>query len=83
MSWRPAITSEGLRNVAASHRLSVASVGPVEASPFGVGPETLALAQDLMVSIPEFDWSIEVDLLGMHRITVHFKGLDISTSAME
>lgn len=41
-------------------------------------PDTLELAHSLALQIPEFDWTIEVDVLGSHRITVHFKGASVS-----
>lgn len=36
--------------------------------------ETLALANSLLLQLPGFDWTIEVDILGRHRVTVHFEG---------
>lgn len=45
--------------------------------------ETLELARALTFSIPGATWVIEVDLLGHHRVTLYFKGLDISIDAAE
>lgn len=44
----------------------------------GVNEETLKLAQQLMLQVPEFSWTIEVDILGRHRVTIHFKGAGVS-----
>lgn len=49
----------------------------------GVSESTLELARTLMLQVPEFSWTIEVDLLGRHRVTVHFKGAEIGIDAME
>lgn len=36
------------------------------------------LAQKLLLDLPGVDWTVELDVLGRHRITIHFKGLGIS-----
>lgn len=36
--------------------------------------ELLKVAAGLVLQLPAFDWTIEVDVFGTHRITVHFKG---------
>lgn len=48
-----------------------------------VTDEVLQSAEALMLNIPAFDWSIEVDLLGRQRITIHFKGAAIEISETE
>ncbi|HEY9758908.1 MAG TPA: hypothetical protein V6C97_27310 [Oculatellaceae cyanobacterium] len=50
-----------------------------KASPANIyGSEMTYLAEKLMLDLPGFDWTIEVDLMGRHRITVHFKGISVS-----
>lgn len=43
-----------------------------------VADETLDIAHWLILNVPALDWTIEVDILGRHRITIHFKGGSIS-----
>lgn len=44
--------------------------------------DTLDLAERLALEIPAFEWTIEVDILGRHRITIRFKGatIDVGTA---
>lgn len=66
-----------------SHRQhAMALLGPN----IGVKADTViddieAIHQAFMVSIPAFDWSFETDILGRLRVTVHFKGAEVSIDA--
>lgn len=42
-----------------------------------VSPAMLDIAEGLVLTLPGIDWTIEVDLMGHHRITIHFKGIDL------
>lgn len=39
--------------------------------------QTLKLVNELRLKIPEFAFTIDVDILGNHRVTVHFGGGEI------
>lgn len=45
--------------------------------------ETQRAISTLLLTVPDFTWTIEVDLLGKHRITLYFKGATISVDAMQ
>lgn len=40
--------------------------------------ETETLIRTLTFQVPDVEFSVEVDILGRHRVTIHFKGADIS-----
>lgn len=76
--FAPALTSQYYKTLAANQ--SVMDRGAREMALLNpqLNPETLELAHSLALQIPEFDWTIEVDVLGSHRVTVHFKGASVS-----
>lgn len=76
--FTPVLTSEHFRQL--QERKSAMPLGVRDISTVhpAVSDETIALAQQLMLQIPDFSWTIEVDILGRHRITVHFKGAEVS-----
>lgn len=83
MAWVSVMTN-GMYDVLASEqpekRASLLAAVPVNGA---VKAEAMQIAQSLALSIPAATWNIEVDLLGHWRITVYFKGIDISASATE
>lgn len=46
------------------------------------GAKTSEFVQSLALQIPDFAFTVEVDILGNHRVTVHFKGADVTVDAM-
>ena len=54
-------------------------VGPMAKA---VDDPTAKLVEDLIFTIPDVEFTVEVNILGLHRVTVHFKGADISIDAM-
>lgn len=76
--FSPVLTSTVFRKVSASRNAMGTGTDYLysEASP--IAPETVDAAAALRVQLPDFDWTIEVDALGHHRITVHLSGNSIS-----
>lgn len=75
--WSAAVTSRSYEGTAVQ---GVAMKGKSDETPrpgLGLRPETEQLCQSLMLQLPGIDWTVEVDLFGQHRVTLHFKGLDI------
>lgn len=76
--WSPALTSDSYRSFTKSQSAKSA-VNKETVHPFTALPaETIGLAQKLALELPAADWTIEVDVLGRHRITIHFKGIGVS-----
>lgn len=54
---------------------AMASAGTEKQAPaYGISSEALAIAERLTIEIPSVDWTIDVDIMGHHRITLHLKG---------
>lgn len=76
--FAPVLTSRSYKALLA-RRSAMADGAPGSSGPAaGMSQETYDLAQSLMLHVPEFEWTIEVDVLGSHRVTLHFKGAEIS-----
>jgi len=43
-----------------------------------LSPLAAEAVQYLLINLPEFSFTVEVDLLGAHRITIHFGGGSIA-----
>lgn len=77
-AWSPATTSKAYSDSQArTNAMDVRGVNKEE-SGLQLPWETDNLARNLVLTLPALDWTIEVDIAGVHRITVHFKGMDIS-----
>lgn len=68
---RSETTDDGAKFAMASNRPEIGSLG------YSVSQETLDLAHSLRFDLPGLDWEVEVNVLGVHRIVVHFKGASI------
>jgi hypothetical protein len=42
--------------------------------------EVLVIGRQLTIDLPEFSWDIEVNLLGLYRVTIRFKGGSIDVN---
>lgn len=78
MAWVRALTSRHYNDMLNSESAMSFRSASTEALPAGVTPETLELAHRLTFDIPGATWTIEVDFLGHHRVTIHFEGASIS-----
>jgi len=77
MAWMVVATSDSYAHIKTPRTAMVAGV-PDEPSVHVRGNDATAdLVQGLLFNIPDLTWTIEVDLMGHHRVTIHFKGMEI------
>lgn len=72
------LTSESFRKLSERKSAMPLDARAISTVHPAVSDQTIALAQQLMLQVPDFSWTIEVDILGRHRVTVHFKGAEVS-----
>lgn len=77
-TFAPILSSQGYDRL--SQRTNAMQAGKAESDEpvVQLSDQVAFIAEQLTFSLPAVDWTIEVDLFGNHRITVHFKGAEIS-----
>ena len=77
-TWMAAYNSESQRRTAAAGSAMKSPAADISITPGHDVSKTADLVQQLRLDIPEFQFTVEVDLFGNHRVTVHFKGGQIA-----
>lgn len=77
-SWTTLFTSPEVGEIAAGSHATLAVTGDRSMPASTVSPEALSVAQALLIQLPEVTFTFEVDVVGRHRITVHFGGGSIA-----
>ncbi len=78
MPWNLTLDSQYYNNVVVPRSAMQFGAKDTDGPVQGFSREVLDVAEQLTLQLPGIDWTIEVDLLGHHRITIHFEGLSVA-----
>ena len=76
--YTPVYTHEPNSTPPVGHTAILANHPAYAALPMEASQDAAAAISALALQIPDLAFTFEVDILGNHRITVHFKGADIT-----
>ena len=77
-NWTPVYSTKGQQRPTMDKGAMATRIATSVRAAIHSDEETARAVEALILSIPGFDVTVEVDIAGKHRITVHFQGASIS-----